>query len=150
MTQHSNKMGNIKTQDPDGTWFDSRLEAKRYTDLKIMLAAGQIRSLEVHPKFDLIPTIRFRDRLRKKTITLRKTTYSADFRYEEKCVYPPVLYPSETGAKPVPKADSSDLSWRLVVEDVKGHKTDVFKLKERLFRQLYPDVDFRILMTEDV
>lgn len=34
---------------------------------------------------------------------------------------------------------------RAVVEDVKGHRTEVFKLKEKLFRFRYPSIDFRIV-----
>ena len=34
---------------------------------------------------------------------------------------------------------------RVVVEDVKGHRTEVFKLKEKLFRFRYPAIDFRII-----
>lgn len=32
-----------------------------------------------------------------------------------------------------------------VVEDVKGHRTEVFKLKEKLFRFRYPHINFRII-----
>jgi Protein of unknown function (DUF1064) len=32
-----------------------------------------------------------------------------------------------------------------IVEDVKGHRTEVFKLKEKLFRFRYPSIDFRVL-----
>ncbi len=32
-----------------------------------------------------------------------------------------------------------------VVEDVKGHRTEVFRLKEKLFRFRYPSIDFRIV-----
>ena len=34
---------------------------------------------------------------------------------------------------------------RLVVEDVKGVKTAVFRLKEKLFKQRYPQVLFRVV-----
>jgi hypothetical protein len=32
-----------------------------------------------------------------------------------------------------------------VVEDVKGHRTEVFRLKEKLFRYRYPHINFRII-----
>lgn len=43
----------------------------------------------------------------------------------------------------------------LVIEDVKGYDkkrkkpytTDVFKIKEKLFRNRYPDLDFRIVVS---
>lgn len=47
----------------------------------------------------------------------RGTSYFADFAYEE--------------------------NGHRVVEDVKGHKTDVYKLKRKLFRDRYPEIDFR-------
>lgn len=33
----------------------------------------------------------------------------------------------------------------VVVEDVKGYRTEVFKLKEKLFRFRYPHIDFRVI-----
>lgn len=47
----------------------------------------------------------------------RGLTYVADFAYEE--------------------------NGHRIVEDVKGHKTDVYKLKRKLFRERYPELDFR-------
>ncbi len=34
---------------------------------------------------------------------------------------------------------------RLVVEDVKGYRTAMFKLKEKLFRARYPHIELRII-----
>ena len=34
---------------------------------------------------------------------------------------------------------------RVVVEDVKGVRTEVFRLKEKLFRFRYPSIDFRVI-----
>lgn len=34
---------------------------------------------------------------------------------------------------------------RAVVEDVKGHRTEVFKLKEKMFRYRYPAIELRIV-----
>ena len=49
---------------------------------------------------------------------IRQITYRADFKYVD-----------EKG--------------RVVVEDVKGFKTDVYKLKKKLFLKKYPDVIFK-------
>ena len=38
----------------DGIRFDSRREARRYQELKLLLAADLIRELEVHPGYPLI------------------------------------------------------------------------------------------------
>ena len=51
----------------DGITFDSTREAKRYSELKFMAAAGQISDLECHPKYELYAGI----------------TYKPDFRYIE-------------------------------------------------------------------
>lgn len=37
----------------DGYTFDSKGEARRYSDLKLLVAAGEVRLLEVHPKLHL-------------------------------------------------------------------------------------------------
>lgn len=34
---------------------------------------------------------------------------------------------------------------RLIVEDTKGHKTDKFRIKEKLFRHRYPDIELRLI-----
>ena len=34
---------------------------------------------------------------------------------------------------------------KMVVEDVKGKETDVFKLKHKLFEKKYPDLTLRII-----
>lgn len=46
------KYGNIPEQ-ADGHLFDSRLEARRYQELKLLWMAGQIQDLEHHRKFSL-------------------------------------------------------------------------------------------------
>ena len=38
-----------------------------------------------------------------------------------------------------------DQDGRRVVEDVKGYETQVFRIKAKLFRADYPDLDFRIV-----
>jgi hypothetical protein len=57
--------------------------------------------------------------LQPKTDALRELAYIADFRYRSR----------ETN--------------RVVVEDVKGMRTEVYKLKRKLFLAKYPDIDFR-------
>ena len=59
----------------DGIKFDSKLEAERYAQLKMMECAGVIRDLELQPEYELIPSFRKNDK------TWRRTVYKADFRY---------------------------------------------------------------------
>ena len=68
------KYGNRKTV-VDGIKFDSKLEAKRYRELKLLKKTGVIKGLELQPKFRLIPTFR------KNGKTYRGITYIADFAY---------------------------------------------------------------------
>lgn len=49
-----NKLGNRKTV-VDGISFDSKREAKRYRELKLLLRAGVISDLELQKRYVLIP-----------------------------------------------------------------------------------------------
>jgi hypothetical protein len=49
----ANKYGATKVQ-LDGIWFDSRREAARYQELQLLVLAGEIEALEVHPGFALM------------------------------------------------------------------------------------------------
>lgn len=108
-----NKYKNKKVK-VDGINFDSMKEARRYKELKLLEMGGAITDLTLQPKFELIPTIRIKGHK-----TERVTYYIADFAYTEK----------KTGKK--------------VVEDVKGFKTEVYKLKKKMFLYKYPEFDFR-------
>ena len=107
----------------DGIKFDSKLEAERYAQLKMMERAGVIRDLELQPSFELIPSFR------KNGKTWRRTLYKADFRY--------IL--------------AEDDSY--IIEDVKGSTsviTDVFRLKQKLFEYKYPDYTISIVTSKDI
>lgn len=107
----------------NGIKFDSKLEAERYAQLKILERAGVIRKLELQPSFVLIPSFR------KNGKTWRKTMYKADFRY--------ILAKDD----------------RIIIEDVKGSTaviTDVFRLKQKLFEYKYPDYTISIVTSKDI
>lgn len=91
----------------DGHKFPSKLEAKRYLELKQLLEEGKIRDLELQKEFILIPSFRKNGR------TYRKTSYFADFCYFDK------------------------REGKYIVEDTKGFKTEVYRLKKKLFEQRY-------------
>ena len=103
------KYYNIKTK-VDNITFDSKLEAKRYKELKILEEAGVIKDLQLQPTYELIPTFK------KDKKIYRKTTYKADFSY----------YDNELK--------------KTVVDDTKGFKTDVYKLKKKMFEYKYKDL----------
>lgn len=100
----------------DDIEFDSLAEGRRYEELKLLLVAGEISDLAVHPRYEIIPA--FTDRDGKKH---RARYYEADFHYQD----------CETG------------DW--VTEDVKGFQTEAFKLKRDLFMLKRPDAHFRII-----
>lgn len=116
------KYHNAKTV-ADGIKFDSKLEAERYAQLKMMERAGVIRGLELQPSFELIPSFR------KNNKTWRRTVYKADFRY--------ILAEND----------------KTIIEDVKGSTaviTDVFRLKQKLFEYKYPELTIKIVTRKDM
>lgn len=104
----------------DGIVFDSKLEAARYCELKMMKQAKKIRDLKLQPEFILIPSFK------KNGKTYRKCSYIADFSY----------FDVEKG--------------KMVIEDVKGFKTEVFKLKRKLFEYLYRDLTITVITRKDI
>lgn len=100
------KYNNKKTT-VDGIEFDSKAEARRYGELKLLLRAGAIEDLVLQPVFEIIPAVRWNRKL------LRAKKYRADFQYQIRA----------TG--------------RIVVEDVKGVRTAEYILKRQEFLRCY-------------
>ena len=98
----------------DGYIFDSIAEGNRYAELKILLKQGLIKDLKLQPKY------RLQDSFKKNGITYRQIDYIADFEY----------FDAKLGG--------------IVVEDVKGIETEVFKIKKKLFEKKYPDLSLTI------
>lgn len=99
------KYRNRKVETPDGT-FDSVKEFSRWQELKLLQRAGEIHDLQRQVPFVLIPTQK--DEHGK--VVERELKYIADFVY---------LANDGTG-------------WRRVVEDVKGLKTEVYRIKKKM------------------
>ena len=108
----ANKYHNTKVT-IDGVTFDSKLEAPRYTELKLLERKGLIKDLVLQPSDELIPGFK------KGNKTFKKTSYIADFSY----------YDNELG--------------KTIIEDTKGFKTDVYVLKKKMFEYLYKDLTIR-------
>ncbi len=68
------KYGNIKTRSSDGKLFDSKKEARRYSELCLLERAGEISKLRCQVVYILIPTQKGE----------RECKYIADFVYREK------------------------------------------------------------------
>lgn len=97
----------------DNISFDSIMESRFYLRLLEMKAAKQISSFSMQVTYELQP--KFRDKISGKVI--RPITYIADF----------VV---------------TDSNGQVMVVDVKGKETDVFKLKKKMFQYRYPDIRF--------
>ena len=100
MTYRSSKYHAVKTE-IDGIKFDSRKEAKRYQELKLLEKAKVIKDLRLQVPFVII----------EKSEHGRAIRYIADF----------VYYDNEKGKE--------------IIEDTKGFRTDVYKLKKRLMEE---------------
>jgi hypothetical protein len=86
----------------DGITFDSKKEAQRYHELKLMQQAGQIRGLRLQPDYPLHVTGTRGDQI-------LIGSYRGDFFYEEDC----------SGG------------WVERLEDVKGLKTPMYRWKKK-------------------
>jgi len=87
----------------DGNIFDSLKERQRYMELKLLERAGEIKELKIHPQYLLQAPFIYQDKAE------RAIYYAADFQY------------ITTNGNHV------------IIEDVKGMRTDVYKLKRKLF-----------------
>jgi len=95
----------------DGLKFDSKLEARRYEELKLMERAGAITDLKVHPKFKLSCGDKPILVKSKGYPNGRRATYTADFSYL--------------------RGDE------LVVEDTKGMDTSESRLRRAIVEAQY-------------
>lgn len=90
----------------DGITFDSKHEAERYKELRMLQIAGEISELRLQVPYELIPLMKLNGE------TFRSTKYVADFVYKDK-------------------------NGNEIVEDAKGMKTDVYKLKKKLMAYIH-------------
>lgn len=105
------KYRNRKTTTEHGS-FDSKGEARRYSELKHLEVLGRISGLTRQVSFILQESFRGQDGK-----TIRAIVFVADFTYYE--------------------------FGRPIVEDFKGVRTAVFKMKKKMFQAKYPDIEFR-------
>lgn len=98
MNHPRTKYGNVKVE-LDGHKFDSKREARRYQDLKLMEKVHQISNLVVHPRWRIF--------IKGQEIC----DYIGDFEYE--------------------------IDGCIVVEDTKGFRTAVYRIKKKLMKAAY-------------
>lgn len=111
----TNKYGAAPTV-VDGVRFASKAEAKRFAELRLLEAAGEILDLRLQPSYELQPA--FTDASGRRQQAIR---YTADFAYRE---------PGNP---------------REVVEEVKGFLDTAAAIRIRLFLYQHRDVDFRVI-----
>lgn len=115
------KYGNRKTT-IGGKEFDSKKEAQRYQELQLLQRSGQIQNLQTQVKYVLIPAQREasfevyksgpnKGRRKPGKLLEHECSYIADFCY---------IRNGET-----------------VVEDAKGYRTEVYKIKKKLMLERY-------------
>lgn len=95
----------------NGIKFDSKAEARRYTELCLLLRAGEITHLKCHPKYPLMCSD-IAICIRNKHGVKRRVFYSADFEYMTR-------------------------SGEFVIEDVKGMDTPISRLKRGIMEAQY-------------
>lgn len=91
----------------DGITFDSKKEANRYCELKLLEKAGEITHLQRQVKYELIPAQRLDGK-----VVERAVHYIADFVYKDK-------------------------DGELIVEDTKGFRTADYIIKRKLMLWVY-------------
>ena len=108
---------------------NNRMQINRYV-FDSQLEGTRYRQLKLLESAGEISNLRLQvpfllqDSFRKNGKTYRKIEYIADFVYEEK--------------------------GQTIVEDTKGMKTDVFKIKQKLFEYKYPDLTLKVVTKEEI
>jgi hypothetical protein len=109
------KYGATKTT-VDRITFDSKKEATRYGELRVLERTGEIRDLRLQPKFPLWVHEGLVEHG-----PIRIGEYRAEFAYE-------AWTGTSVGDRHLhPSSDK----WKLVVEDVKGFKTPLYRWKKK-------------------
>ena len=106
----------------DGIAFDSKKEAERYSELKLLERCGAITNLELQKVYELIPAqYELYERYGKNGQRLKDGKKCI----EKSCVYKAdfVYIDNETGQQ--------------VVEDVKGFRTKEYKIKKKLMLYIH-------------
>lgn len=106
----------------DGIPFDSKLEAERYMQLKLMEKAGEIACLRLQQEFQICQGY-IDPRTGEK---IKSSYYFADFTYTDM------------------------VNHLLIAEDTKGVETPEFKLKWKLVKIQYPNWNFRKVRKEEM
>lgn len=99
----------------DGKTFDSRKEARRYTELVLLERAGKISNLETQKEFVLIPA--------QYETFVRHGKGGKPLKDGRRCIERPCIYKADFVYKE---------NGKTVVEDTKGFKTKDYIIKRKL------------------
>ena len=97
----------------NGIKFDSQKEGNHYLELKLLEKQGLIKDLRIQVRFEL------QQKYKKNNKTIRAINYIADFVYFDKA------------------------KKKMIIEDTKGFRTEVYKLKKKIFEYVYPDLEIK-------
>ena len=113
LQQKGNSKYKNKKATIDGIEFDSKKESRYYQQLKLMEKQGLIKDIKLQTRFEIQP------KYKKNNKTIRAINYIADFTYFD-----------------VNKG-------KTIIVDTKGYRTEVYKLKKKIFEYIYPDLEIR-------
>lgn len=99
----------------NGIEFDSIKEKNRYVELTLLARANEISGIIIQPKFLL------QDKFEKNGKKYQEINYIADFAYYDNKLK------------------------KMMIEDTKGMRTDVYKLKKKLFEYKYKEYEIKEL-----
>ena len=116
----------------DGHRFASGLEARHYQSLKIAAEKGWITDLELQPRFILQEKLKLPS-----GATQRSIFYVADFRFKQ------------DGRDVIVDVKAGDHPIKLPNGRIYDPRTPMFKLKQKLFRLKYPEIDLQIWGREE-
>ena len=123
MRWSNNKYKAVKTT-IDGITFDSKREAQRYSQLKLMEKAGMITHLELQPEYKIIIN------------GVKICSYKGDFQYFTVRREDEKPYRNSKGELVV-QTMTGDPEGH-ILEDTKGFKTPIYRLKKKLVEACFP------------
>ena len=115
------KYGAVRTICGKGHNHPSKKESRRCDELYLLQSAGKISNLSIQPEFMLLPPLKNGNRER--GFTHRGIKYIGDFKYYDK----------------------EKKTW--ILEDVKGFKTPVYRLKKKMVQSYLKGMKWKLLET---
>jgi hypothetical protein len=133
------RIKNAKKTVVDGILFASRMESRRYVELKKLKAAGVVTKIECQPGFVLQPAYR-------KCCDVTYNAEDATFLYKKGiCECCGKKMPTVKAIRYVADFRVTYADGRVEIEDVKGHETEIFKIKKKILECRYPEITLKVV-----